>query len=350
MATSGSFATNIVGNFYCTFYWERVGQNRIYYSLTAHNTPGNYRNLYLRELIIDGYYVLSVPGQASSEHPYYDGNVIISGEIDVSTTFSASYVCGVGSYPGSNCAGSGSWTVDPVVTTPTVTCSASRGLNTITANMSVTNNGGASIVDRYIDLFTDNSCTNKVGVISGSSGTFTGLNPNTTYYARANASNGTYRGYSSVISVKTYDIAKITSSHDFNLGDNESIQYSNPSGSTIKLSIQNTDGTSFYCQDRTVTGSSYTFNFTDQELDTLYKAMGTANSINVRVYLKTFYSQSGYYTDYKQITITLTGNQKTGHININDIWKRTKKWLNVNGVWKRCVRWVNVNGTWKRCI
>ncbi len=148
----------------------------------------------------------------------------------------------------------------------------------------------------------------------------------------------------------TYDIAKISSAPNINLGDNELVEYSNPSGSTIKLSIQNTAGTLFYCNDRVVSDSSYMFNFTDQELDTLYKAMGTSNSLNARIYLKTFYSQSGYYTDYKQITITLTGNQKTGHINVNDVWKRSKKWLNVNGVWKRCVRWVNVNGTWKRCI
>ena len=77
--------------------------------------------------------------------------------------------------------------------------------------------------------------------------------------------------------------------------------------------------------------------------------MGTSNTLTVRAYLRTTTNNSNYY-DYKSITITLTGNQKTGHINVSNTWKRSKKWVNVNGTWKRCVRWVNVNGTWKRCI
>ena len=95
--------------------------------------------------------------------------------------------------------------VDASVSTPTVTCSITgRTSSSISASMAVTNDGGASIVDRYIDLFSDSACTNKVGTITGASGTFTGLSPNKTYYAKANASNGTYRGYSSVQSQTTY--------------------------------------------------------------------------------------------------------------------------------------------------
>ena len=41
--------------------------------------------------------------------------------------------------------GSGSWTLDNNVVTPTVTCSVTRGLNTVGASLSVTNNGNASI-------------------------------------------------------------------------------------------------------------------------------------------------------------------------------------------------------------
>ena len=45
MATSGSFNTSAVGNFYFTFKWERTGydssknEHYIKYSLVAHNTP-----------------------------------------------------------------------------------------------------------------------------------------------------------------------------------------------------------------------------------------------------------------------------------------------------------------------
>lgn len=148
----------------------------------------------------------------------------------------------------------------------------------------------------------------------------------------------------------SFETARINTANDFNLGDNETVYFSNPSGSKIKLSIQDSIGSKFYCNDRIVSGSNYTFEFTDSELDTLYKAMGNSNSLPARVYLKTFYDEISYYMDYKNITISLTGNQKTGHINLNESWKRTKRFVNVNGKWKRSVRWVNVNGIWRRCI
>ena len=90
------------------------------------------------------------------------------------------------------------------VTTPTLSGVSVGGVARTSANASftVTNNGGASIVDNYIDCGTYNF-GNVVSTIVGTSGTFTNLTPNTTYYVRANASNGTYRGYSGVGSFKT---------------------------------------------------------------------------------------------------------------------------------------------------
>lgn len=94
--------------------------------------------------------------------------------------------------------------VGSAVTTPTLNnpSVSSIGRTTANASFSVSNNGGASIVDNYIDCGTYNF-GNVVSTISSTSGTFSGLTPNTTYYVRANASNGTYRGYSGVISFKT---------------------------------------------------------------------------------------------------------------------------------------------------
>jgi hypothetical protein len=65
------------------------------------------------------------------------------------------------------------------------------------ASFTVADSGGANIVDHYMDLSLTNFGT-TVATIVGASGTFAGLNPATKYYIRANASNGTYRGYSSV--------------------------------------------------------------------------------------------------------------------------------------------------------
>lgn len=125
--------------------------------------------------------------------------------------------------------GSGSWTLDNNVVTPTVTVSLGTPTETgIPASMSVTNNGNASIVDNYIDLFTDSGCTNKVGTITGTSGTFTKLSPNKTYYAKANASNGTYRGYSGVASKTTYDYPHVTTTPNFKIRNKVSLTLYNP--------------------------------------------------------------------------------------------------------------------------
>ena len=113
----------------------------------------------------------------------------------------------------------------------------SRTETSIAVSMSVTNNGNASIVNKYIDLFTDSSCTNNVGYISGASGTFTGLTANTTYYARATASNGTYRGYSSVSSTSTYQYPYISAvdSSDLTIGNQQKLTLYNPLGRSVNI-------------------------------------------------------------------------------------------------------------------
>ena len=88
----------------------------------------------------------------------------------------------------------------PTINAPTI---GTKTRTTAAASFSVANNGGASITDNYIDAFSDSGLNNKVSTITGTSGTFTGLSEGTTYWARANASNGTYRGYSSSTSFTT---------------------------------------------------------------------------------------------------------------------------------------------------
>ena len=212
--------------------------------------------------------------------------------------------------------------------------------------MSVTNNGGASITDRYIDLFSNSNCTTKVGTITGSSGTFSNLTPNTTYYVRANASNGTYRGYSTVVTTSTHNKATISNAPDINHGATLTITYSNPSSSAIQIGLFKTDGSTALAGYRNCSGTSYTFTFTDSELDTIYKAYGNNSTMSARVYLKTANS----YTDYKTITITLKGNQKTIRENVSGAWKRGKIWIKVSGTWRQGVIWQNVSGTWRRGI
>lgn len=67
---------------------------------------------------------------------------------------------------------------------------------------SVTNNNYGSVYDGYIDLSLTNFGS-VVKTISSSSGTFSGLDPNRTYYARGNAANAAGRSYTGVISFTT---------------------------------------------------------------------------------------------------------------------------------------------------
>lgn len=183
--------------------------------------------------------------------------------------------------------------------------------------------------------------------ISGMPYVIYGLQPNTQYsirtrIRRTDSQLWTESGY---IYGTTKDVAKLTSVSDFNLGDNATVSYSNPSNASIEIGIFNLAGSVAYAPYRSCSGNNYTFNFTDNELDLMYKALGTANSGKFKVYIRTAAS----YMNTKDVTITLNGNQKTGHVNVSGSWKRSKKWVNVSGTWKRCVRWINVNGMWKRC-
>ena len=184
------------------------------------------------------------------------------------------------------------------------------------------------------------------------SNTFGGLNPNTTYEIQVEkygSENGEY-GWAS-LTVTTYDIARISSASNFNLGDSEVISYSNPSGSTMYLALYELVGDSFgkvVCDYRQVTGSSYTFTLTDSESDILYSLFKNSNTANVRVYLRTHCNDATYY-DYKNIVVSLTGNQKTAHIGVGGVQKRAKVFLGANGSVKRAVIWIGNNGR-KRCI
>jgi len=139
----------------------------------------------------------------------------------------------------------------------------------------------------------------------------------------------------------------ITSVSNFNLGDSLTVSYSNPSGLAIMTGVYDTNGKTAYATYRNCTGSSYTFNFTDEELDSMYKAMGSENYLDVGIFVST---QNYSSIENRDVRVYLTGNQKTGHTNVSGSWKRAKRWVNVNGSWKRAVRWVRINNEWKRCI
>lgn len=312
MATSGSVETNRIAATSKKWYWQFIWSSSysgntatVNWEIYARCEGGTSGSTWVANYGFGG----NVNGQnLSFSGKFYKDARVASGSFKIGGGNSFSVSITAHPYSGSHTSsGNWSWTMDNKVVTPTVTCSVTRGLNTIGASMSVTNDGRASIVDRYIDLFTDSGCSNKVGTISGASGTFTGLEPNKTYYARANASNGTYRGYSSVKTVSTYDIARLTEAPDVNIGSTHTIKWTNPSGATISLALYKTDGKTLVYNVGNITGTSKSVTPTASEI---YKLIPNTISIKLR-YIITTTANNKSYTNYKECTFSVTNSNPT---------------------------------------
>lgn len=222
----------------------------------------------------------------------------------------------------------------------------SHSLNSKTINSVKVNWSSDSTCDR-VEYKIGSGSWVTVSTSSAKSGSYTisNLNPNTTYsiYTRVRRADSQLYTTSSGLSVTTYDVAKISSASDFELGDSTTIVVSNPGNGTVNFEMKIAE-TSILT--RTLATGTNIITFTDKELDNIYKNFGINNTVSIICVLTT----NNTWSNSKIVTCTLTGEQKTGHTNVDGIWKRTKRWINVNGTWKRTVRWVKVDSTWKRCI
>lgn len=290
MATSGSFSTNYCTPVSKTWYWDLSwwvsswsgNTATINYEVYSRCTSGTSGKQYIANYGFSG----SIAGNSfSSSNTFYKDVLIASGSFTLSggTYFEASITAHP--YSGSNTSsGSKGWTLDNNVVTPTVSVSVgSRTETSITVSMSVTHDGYQPIQDRYIDIYSDSGCTNRVGGISGSSGTVTGLSANRTYYVRANASNGYYRGYSGVASTSTYQYPYVSGVNTANLiiGNQQTVSLYNPLGRnvTVYMKKDSTSGTTLYSG--TTTGTSKSFTPT---ASTLYNSIPSSSSGNCVYY------------------------------------------------------------------
>ena len=218
----------------------------------------------------------------------------------------------------------------------------SKTLNSLTFSYELEENADSI----YYKLSSNSSYTRIATNSKSGSFTVSDLDPNTSYtinFRARNTSGSTNKDANKNVSGTTYDISKISNLNDSNHGDDISVSITNPSDSDLSLSmkIRNT-----VILTKTVNSANNTIIFSDEQLDLIYKQYGNENTVTATFVLTT----ANKYTNTKNCTITLTGNQKTIKINSSGTNKRGKLWIKVAGVWKKAVVWINVAGVWRRGI
>ena len=365
MATSGTAYTNTYksSQFYCS--WSR----------TSYSSSGNYSDiswsagLYIsgndewysnairiNSVVINGTTVMGSTTVSNKTGPGWfemgSGTARIYHNNDGTKSFSISISGWL--YSNHDLSGSDTFTLDTI---PRYTSITSFTVSNITGNNGLTqlkfNWETADTID-YLWYSTNNG-SNWTGydVTDGTSGNFnvSNLSYNTSYDCkiRVRRKDSQLTTDSSKVTKSTYDIARVTTAPDINLGDNATITITNPAGASIKYFVEILNPTETVLKRDAATGSN-TIIFEDSELDMIYRKMGTENSTTLRFGVATNES----YWHWLDKICTLTGNQKTAHTNVEGTWKRGKIWINVtsgkSSTWKRGVVWQNVEGTWKRCI
>lgn len=218
------------------------------------------------------------------------------------------------------------------VTTPTLSNVSVSNIGRTTANASftVTNNGGASIVDRYIDC-AKNNFSSVVSTITAGSGTFSGLTANTKYYVRANASNGSYRGFSSVGSFTTSGNAPTVSG-----------VATTPTKNSCSFSISVSYDTNASYSSRTIqygTTISYGSSTTGTSISGLQP--------NTTYYYKVSITDNWGRTGTKTGSFTTLKDYKF-RLKVNDNWKNAHPYIKVDGVWKIAEPEIKINDEWKK--
>ena len=108
------------------------------------------------------------------------------------------------------------------------------------------------------------------------------------------------------ISTTTYDIAKLVSVPDVNIGSKQTITWTNPSGATTSLKLAKTDNTQI-ANIGTVTGTSKDYTPT---ASTIYALTPNSNTYKAR-YIITTTANSTSYTNYKDFNFKVTNSNPT---------------------------------------
>ena len=183
----------------------------------------------------------------------------------------------------------------------------SKTINTLAINWSTTNsidwvqyslNGGS-----WIDIYgnPDNAYKNGYYVISG-------LTPNTNYTikTRCRRKDSQLWSETGTFNVTTYDIAKLTSTPNINVGSAHNVTWTNPSGTSTSLKLCKTDNSTIIDYG-TVTGTSKSITPTASKI---YPLTPNSNTYKAR-YIITTTANGKSYTNSKDFTFTVTNSNPT---------------------------------------
>ena len=285
MATSGSFSTNQVKAGSRTWYWDfswwvaswNGNTATINWNAYTRATSGTSGQSYVSN------YGFSITVNGNTQMPggnFYKDNQIASGSFTLGggTSFSASITAHPygGSYTSS---GNSAWTLDNNITTPSCSCSiTSISENSISASLTVTNNGNASITENTLQISTSSNFS-SVQTVNGTTATWTGLSLNTQYYVRARVKNA--KGYSSwsksSTDPHTWNKPTISNVAVKNLiaGNSQTVTLSNSHNRNCTITVKDDSNNTLYTG--STTGTSLTFTI---PADKCRLALGSGSSEN----------------------------------------------------------------------
>lgn len=253
MATSGSFNTNKVGDFYCTVSWSRTGYNAtknehyISYKVVAHNAAGKYRSVYTKELTINNTRVY----YNTTSSRFYDGDTMTSGSMTIKSSnssgdgsISMSFAAGVGTSSGTNISGSKTWSLNRIPRYASLSQTVSSKTET-----TITMSWSSDSTCDYVWYSVNNQQWVQVGSTNSTSGSYTisGLSANTSYNIRTSVrrKDSQLDTNSSNLSVATYAYPYANSMPSFTIGNTLTIGIYNPLGRSVQITIIGADNTEY---------------------------------------------------------------------------------------------------------
>lgn len=180
------------------------------------------------------------------------------------------------------------------------------------------------------------------------------LNPNTSYKLTVQGTSDDAHDAidSNVITInsQTLDIGRITNIGNMIFSNDFTISINSPSSNALILHVWSAYREFNFSTNINVVNGKNTINFSQSDLDKIYKTYPNSNNNPLHFQLITK-GRKDYLDEEKQNDLILTGIAKTAHTGINNTPKRVQVWIGDQSQKpRRAVTWVNPSDKIKRTI